>query len=225
MGNYKDRVEKPIDRVTGLLIGDDLLDRVKLAMLNQGVFRKLFGEKGERIFVEALPNFNDTIIPTIEMHWKGERWESHDTRLRGTIVGMIVLPADMAARTDRFRAIAACFARWIESDHGLFTPSYATEQTDTSVSGLIEFGTNIEFKYDSAIRAGGTDYPVIDFTLPVVFDLTIFKAENPDVDLNAALDAGLVGWIETYGLKITDEKGDVLIDTNVLCKTGQTQDG
>lgn len=215
MGNYDDRVAGPLSKISGILIGENLLPAVKEAMIQQGVFQKLFGSKGERIFVKDLPSLNDTIIPLIEFRWKGERWQSQNTRVFGTVVGMIVMPADLGGRTDRFRAIVAAFMRWIDSSHGLFA----------AVPGLIEFGTNADFKYDNAIRAGGTEYPVVDFTLPVVFDLTIFRAQNPEIDLDGALDAELFGWVETYAIRIKDEKGGVLIDTQTLSETGQDQDG
>ncbi|MGZ3686698.1 MAG: hypothetical protein ACXWPM_00025 [Bdellovibrionota bacterium] len=215
MGNFEKKVEEPLEQVSGILIGENLLPAVKAEMLLQPVFQKLFGCKGERIFIDKLPSWNDTIVPGVEFRWKGERWQSQDTRVYGTIVGMIVLPADLEARTDRFRAIVSTFMRWIDSKHGLFT----------AVSGLIEFGTNADFKYDNAIRANGVLFPVIDFTLPVVFDLTIFKAENPEIDLDGALDAELFGWVETYDIRMRDDKGNVLIDTQILSKTGQTQDG
>jgi hypothetical protein len=211
MGNFKDRVDKPLAKVQGPLPGEDLIPAVKAAMLAQPVFQALFGKDGSRIFTEKLPNYNDTIVPLIEFRWKGERWQSQHTRIYGTLIGDIVLPADLMGQTDRFRALAAAFGRWVESDHGLFSAS----------SGLIEFGTNLEFKYDSAIKAGGDMFPVIDLTIPVVFDLTIFQAKHPEVDLEAPLDADLFGWIETYAIRIKDEKGNVKIDTQVLSNTGQ----
>jgi hypothetical protein len=215
MGNYRERLAEPLAKISGILPGGNLITAIKAAMLVQPVFQKLFGEKGERIFVDKLPSPNDTIIPCIEFRWKGERWQSQRTRIFGTVIGMIVLPADLEGHTDRFRAIVAAFMRWIESDHTLFS----------DVSGLMEFGKNADFKYDSAIRAGGDLLPVIDFTLPVTIDLTIFRAENPDIDLDAALDADLIGWIETYNIQISDENGVVRIKSQTLSDTGQIQDG
>jgi hypothetical protein len=218
VGNYDDGVAKPLSKIQGRLIGEDLLPAVKAAMLEQTVFQKLFGsveKPGERIFVDELPSYNDTIVPLIELHWKNERWQSHDTLITGTLIGMIVLPADLMGRTDRFRAIGAAFARWIESSHGLFAAS----------SGLREFGTNLQIGYDNAIKAGGDTYPVIDLVIPVVFDLNIFRAENPDADLDGVLDADLLGWIETYKIRMKDEDGTVRIDTKILSKTGQTNNG
>lgn len=215
MGNYDEKVVKPLSKVTGPLIGQVLLPAVKRAMLEQKVFRLLFGKNGEQIFDKNLPNYNDTIVPLIEFQWKGERWQSQNTRINGIIGGMIVLPADLLGHTDRFRAIAATFARWIESNNGLFEV----------VPGLIEFGSNIDFKYDGAIQAGGSMFPMIAFTLPVVFDLALFQAQNQDVDLDGDLDAELIGWIETYKIRIKDEKSNVLIDTQTLSITEQEQDG
>lgn len=215
MGNFDKKVAEPLSKISGPLIGENLLTAVKESMLKQGVFRKLFGEKGERIYTDKLPNYNDTAVPLIEFRWKGERWQSQHTRIYGTVVGSIVLPADLQGRTDRFRTIVMAFTRWIEASNDLFK----------RVSGLIEFGTNADFKYDEAIRAGADIFPVIDFNLPVVFDLTIFADENPEINLDGALDADLYGWIETYNIKLTDEDSNVLIDTQVLSQTGQKQDG
>jgi hypothetical protein len=215
MGNYDEDVKRPLSKISGPLIGENLLPSVKAAMLKQTVFQKLFGGSGDRIFIDELPSYNDTIIPLIELHWKGERWQSQNSRIYGTLTGMIVLPADLHGRTDQFRAIASAVARWIESNHGLFQ----------AVSGLIEFGTNADFKYDGAIRAGGDIFPIIDLTIPVVFDLAIFRSENPEIDLDAALDADLFGWVEAYKIRIKDENGNVLMDSQTLSKTGQTQNG
>lgn len=214
-GSYEENVKDPLKEISGILIGDNLLPAVKAAMLVQPVFQKLFGKDGERIAIKQLPSYNDTIIPLIEFRWGKERWQSQHNRIYATVIGRIILPADLDGHVDRFRSIVAAFMRWIESKHTLFA----------DVSGLIEFGTDADFKYDEAFRSGGDIYPIIDFILPVVFDLTIFAAENPEIDLDGALDADLYGWIETYRIKVRDENAHVLIDTNVLSKTGQTNDG
>jgi hypothetical protein len=215
MGDYDKKIAQPLSKISGRLIGDDLLPAIKAAMIMQPVFQALFGKAGERIYVEQLPSLNDTIIPMLELKWKGERWQSQHTRIYATVDGMIVLPVDLQGRTDRFRSIAAAFMRWIESDHGLFA----------ACSGLIEVGTNADFRYDKAIQCDGRTYPIVEFTLPVVFDLTIFRAENPDIDLEGALDSELFGWVEAYDLRLRDENGGVLIDTQLLSTTGLTQDG
>ncbi len=215
MGNYDEKVARPLSKVSGALIGQALLPALKATMIQQKVFRLLFGDQGESIFFEKLPNYNDTTVPLIEAQWKAERWQSQDTRLTGVLGGMIVLPADMDGNTDRFRAIAGAFMRWLNAESSLFD----------SVPGLIEIGTNADFRYDGAIKTDASLFPFIGFTLPVVFDLYRFQVLNPDIDLNANLDADLIGWIETYNLRIKDDKGHVKIDTQTLSKTGQEQDG
>jgi len=211
MGNYEERVARPLSKITGPLIGQEFLTELKKAMLQDRILRALFGEKGERIFVEQLPSYNDTIIPLIELHWKGERWQSQNTRVSGVVSAMIVMPADLIGKTDRFRGIAAAFARWMESANGLFE----------NVSGLIEWGVDAEFKYDNAIQAGALIFPTIDISIPVLFDVHQFHLDHPEVDYTAALDADLLGWITSYGIQLSNDEGTVLLNPTPPILTGQ----
>lgn len=209
MGNYDEDVKKPLSEVTGPLLGQVLLPKFKEQMKEQKVFRMLFGKDCERVYVDELPSYNDTIIPLLEMRWSSESWQSKNTRVSGMINGMLILPADMLGRTDQFREIAAAFARWIESRHNLFK----------EVPGLIECGKNITFKYDDAVKADATTFPIVRFTLPVLFDLQKFRLRLDDIDLDAPLDAPRIPDITTYSITITDENLNVLIPTGILLQT------
>ena len=214
MGNYKENVEKPLSLITGELLGQSLLPAVKRDMLKQKVFQQLFGKDGRRIFTEELPSANDTIIPLIQFLWQSEQWQSRNTRVSGVIQGMIVLPADLMGKTDKFRKIAGAFSRWMESGHELFK----------EVKGLIEFGKNLSFRYDQAVKADATMYPIIQMTLSCLFDLQKFRLANPEIDLDAPLDAPEIPDISTYEITITDENLNVLIPTGILLVSNSKKD-
>ena len=211
---YEERIQEPLDTVTGPLIGQDLLPAFKAAMLRQRVFQKIFGRKGESIFTDQLPSANDTIIPLLQLTWKSERWQSKNTRLFGVIRGLLVLPADLMGRTDRFRPIAGAFSRWLASRHDLFE----------RVGGLIEIGKNMDFNYEGAVKVDGTTYPAIDITIPCLFDQQLFRLANPEVDLDEPLDAAEIPDMTTYSITITDEDLNTLIPTGVLLETDSEED-
>lgn len=217
---YQEQIEKPLECVTGPLLGHNLLDVFKELLIKDKIFRMLFGEKGERIFVRELPSINDTIIPLLELHWKAEAWQSRNAYVTGTVGGSIYLPPDLIGRTDRFRPIAGALVRAMESFTRVVdeeTNSYKLVQPIFDrVAGLTEFGKNIAFNYDNAIRAGADLIPIIEMVIPCKFDLHLFRLAYPEIDLDAPLDAPEIPDIATYAIEITDENLNVLIPEGTL---------
>jgi len=215
MANFSDRVLAPLALITGGLVGADMLSRLKADMIGQRVFQAMFGSQGERIFVDEVPSYNETIFPLIEFYWNNESVQSQDTFLTGTIKGRIILPSKLESKSDINiqRGIAAAFARFIGSAKCNVIPN---------VAGLIEFGVNIEFRYDRLFLMQGLTAPAIDFTIPFKFDLHWLAQTHPEVDLSDDLDAALVGWVESYSIKVLDDNQDVIIPEGVLYVTGQT---
>lgn len=210
MGNLEDRVEYPLSKVTGPLVGGNLLDALKAEILAEPIFQRIFGCKGERIFTKDLPSYNETILPLIEFYWSRERVNNWDTLQTGAIEARIVLPVKFRGDVNGQRQIAALFQRFMNTRRGIFT----------TVSGLTELGVDTEYRYDKLLALNGLTLPVIEMTIPFAFDLKLFSQQNPELDLFGPLDGELVGFFEHYGFKLSNEQGDVLIDSATLVSTG-----
>jgi hypothetical protein len=213
MANYKDGVDKPLDRITGPLVGENLLSALKDAMLTQAVFKLMFGKTGEKIYTDKVPSYNDTNLPLIEFMWNGDHYENYDVYQTGTISGRIVLPVKLKGDYNALRRIALAFQR--------FLGSRACYLFDV-VPGLIEFAAGIDFQYDKLLQCDGLTAPVIPFTFPVKFDLHLFAQKNPDIDLLGDLDADPIGWVTAYGFQVVSDEGTVLTAAPPLLSTGQT---
>lgn len=215
MGNEDTRVKVPIALVTGGLVGSNLLSQLKADMINQNVFKAMFGNTGERIFVAEVPSYNETIFPLIEFYWGNEIYQDGDCYLTGNIKGRIILPSKLGTKTDiNFqRAVANCIQRFLGSKkHNLFA----------QVKGLTEFGWNSEWLFDRLLPiSAGLVVPAIDFTLPFKFDMTWLRRNQEDVDFDGDLDAALVGWLESIFIQVSDENGDVLIVEGLISETDQ----
>jgi hypothetical protein len=210
MDSYQRSVEGPLKKMTGVLVGDDLLPALKACIVADGVMAGLFGAKGERIFTEKLPSYNDTIIPLVEFYWGAERYGNTRTKLTGTVKGRIVLPVNLKGDTNKMRRIGATFERWLGTNHALFT----------KVAGLTYFGHDMDAQYDRLIAVSqGLVLPCIELVLPYVFDIQLFQRVHPEVDLMAPLDAPAIGLIDTYTIKVTTEDETVTVTT--ISKTGQ----
>lgn len=214
--NLTDRFKTPISIVSGGLVGDNLLSQLKADMILQNVFKAMFGNAGERIFIDKIPSYNETIFPLIEFYWGNEVFQDGVTILSGNIQGRILLPTkiDTATDTNVQRKIANCIQRFLGSKkHNLFS----------NVKGLTEFGYNSEWKYDRLVPiSAGLVVPAIEFNIPYKFDLTWLRRNNEDVDYMDNLDAELVGWVEEYRIIIKDDNDNVIKSEEILSETGQT---
>ena len=212
MGNQQNRVADPISSISGGVVGAELLPALKAAMISQNVFKAMFGDDGKRIFFDKVPSYNETITPGIELYWKDETFQNWDTYLMGTLSGTIFLPTKLQGDVNAQRSIAAAFSRFIGSDkHNLFEV----------VPGLIEFGLNMNFRYDRILVLDGGTLAGIDVTIPFKFDMKRLTQMKPDIDYHDDLDADLVGWIETIGLIVKDDNQHVFINGGVILETGK----
>lgn len=218
--NLVTRVQQPLSQVTAPLVGENLLQAFKDLMIGnedqqiagQSVFRVMFGERGERVFVNDVPSYNDTIVPLLELYWQKENFESWDTYLTGSVLGRIVLPAMFRGNYNQLRQVAAVFHR--------FLGSRACAQIFQTVTGLVEFGAGTDFAYDKLLRVDGLLFPTIEMTLPFKFDLAWFAQQNPDLDVRGDLDAELFGAIQAYRIGISSEEGKTLIPDGTLVQGG-----
>jgi hypothetical protein len=212
MGNETTRLDIPLATVTPPLIGDTLLAQFKEALIQEPVFKTIFGNTGERIFVDKVPSYNDSIFPLLELYWKRERYENRDLVQSGEITGRILLPAKLQGDYNKQRLIAVAFQRFLgASQHNMFA----------RVPGLTHFGSGMEFTYDQLLQFSGGVIPYIPFTIPFEFDLHLVRQLYPEVDFTAQLDAAVFGWVETYSLNVKSEEQVNLIGTGLLVDTGQ----
>src|ERR1700747_2116567 len=201
--NQLERVDNPVSEITGGIYGDNLLSQLKCDMLKQSVFQTMFGDKGQRFFIDSVPSYNETIFPLIELYWSKERFNNGNTIVSGSITGRIILPTTMDSKenVNLQRSVASAIQRFLGSNkHELFK----------YVLGLTEFGVDSEWTYERLFAFGGSNAPAIDFVLPYKFDLTWLQQQRPDVDLNDDLDADLIGWMEKYIITVTDDNSNVL---------------
>lgn len=162
---------------------------------------------------ECSQSYNDTIFPLVEFWWDSETYDNDDVYFSGMIKGRFLLPIKFDGNFNLQRRIAAAFMRFLGAgQHNLFK----------RVLGLIEIGAGISFQYDQIFVADGIQCPAITFRMPFKYDLRVFTRAHADVDYKDRLDADLIGMIESYGIEVKDEEGDVLIAEGTLSVTGQT---
>lgn len=203
LGNLSERAEKGIAQVTGGLIGENLLQVLKEAVLKQNVFKTIFNEN---IFVDELPSYNDTILPAWEFRFNKELIEGFDLRHVGTINSRVLFPNSLIGNVSFHRKVALAIVRFFNADRS---------DIFSKVSGLTEIGENIDITYDLLFVQGAVKVPSIVITFPFVIDIRRFTIENPEIPLNDDLDADLIKeW--TQLIEISNELGEVLIAKSKL---------
>ena len=213
-GNLNTRVNRPLEDVTGPIIGQNLLQAFKDAIIKEKIFQAMFGVNGERIFITERPNINETILPALLLGWKSETYNSYDSYFQGLIDCWVVLPVRLEGDYNSLRRVGAILQRWMGGKQfNIFE----------EVPGLIEFGYGSEFNYEGLARFDGFSAPFIQISIPFKFDLQLLSIMLPGFDPLAPLDDSDLGWIEANFTKYVDsETGDVLIQEGILDETGQT---
>lgn len=212
MSNFKSKVETAVNMVSGPLVGENLLIALKAAMVLEPVFRKMFGNQGERIHLEDPKNVNETSLPAMEFFWQRERVQSANTRQSGTIKANLYLPTLLRGNVTVQRKVANLFQRFLNSDHDLYD----------QVSGLIMFGKDADYQYDRLLALTGISIPLIEITIPFEFDLKLLRQRHPEINFNDQLDAQEWGWIESYGLALRDEDSSEVLIEGVIFEKQET---
>lgn len=177
-GNLENKVKQPLSEVTGILVGQNLLEVIKSEMLTESVFQKMFGVDGEHIFINSYPNINETITPSILLSWKNDRPESLNAYLMGDIEMSIILPTQLKGDYNALRSVGALFQRWMMSNRTVLN----------KVLGLLELGVESTFDYTGLAVFSGNYCPVIKATLPFKFDMQKLiqaGAYDPDEPLDS----------------------------------------
>ena len=208
MGNLETRAKKGVSQVSGGLIGENLLDVVKDAILAQSVFKTIFKNN---IFIDELPSYNDTILPAWEFRFNKELIQGGDLRHVGTVNSRILFPNNLAGMVSFHRKVALAVGRFFKAPR--------TDIFD-NVSGLTEIGQNLDISYDMLFVQGGIKIPSIVFQIPFVFDVRRYRIENPEVplddDLDAALEEEWTQFIEISGVDEVADTKEVLIPESKL---------
>lgn len=211
-GNNETRVTSSINMVTGPLVGENLLAMFKQEILKEPVFQVMFGNSGERVFVNEAPNINETILPALLLSWKRESFMSNVTYLDGTIDALVALPNQIEGDYNSKRRVANMLQRWMGGQMSLFD----------KVPGLTHFGHGTEFNYEGLAKFDGFSAPVITLSIPFRFDLSLLMQIVDGFDPMAPLDDSDVGFVERYILRVFDnDTGNTLIEEGVVVETGQ----
>lgn len=198
MGNTQDRVIKGLDEIVGDLIGFDMLEKLKEQIITQIPYQKMFGLKGERIFVNEDAAPNETILPLWEFQWDTETVQGQNSFQTGFINSRIIFPNNLSGKYDFFRLVALSIARFFNSQS--FLNNFFGQ-----VDGLNEFAENLSFAYNNTYKRGEITVPVLIIRIPFLFDINRFRILNPCTDLDGNLHDPLLRQIESYSLEITDD--------------------
>lgn len=208
MGNEHNNLVEALQSLVGGVPGEELLEEFKASLLTEPVFKKLFGDNGQRVICNTQSSLNTAIVPLLELRWKTDSAQSQKTFIDGRIEGRMVFPAslkddDLSIR----RKIAFILIRFLASDRfDLFE----------RVAGLTEFGKNINFNYAVAFNIGMNSLPGILLDIPYRIDIHKWNMAHPEIDPTEPLD-GEVFSIETYDIAYQVEKDSefttVVIDT------------
>lgn len=208
MGNLETRAKAGVDQITGGLMGAELLQILKAAILNQKVFQTIFREN---VFVDEMPSYNDTILPAWEFRFNKELIEGTDLLHTGTINSRVLFPNNLAGKLSFHRKIALAIGRFFKADRS---------DIFSQVSGLTEIGQKLDISYDLMFVQGGIQIPSIVLTFPFVFDVRRYRIENPEIPLDDKLDADLeeewTQFIEISGFDVDNENSEILIAESQL---------
>lgn len=211
-GNFETRVKQAVDITTGPLPGSGLLQAFKQELVLDPVMKVLFGNNGERIFIDKMPNLNESIVPCLFLSWKSEIFMSGDTYLEGTVDAALILPTKLMGNFNELRNVAQIFQRFIGGTMNIFP----------LVPGLVRFGFNSNFDYGGLAAFDGFTCPLIQVSIPYRFDLQLLRIQMPDFDPTAALNEADLGWIEEFrGRYFNSENNETLIAEGVILETGQ----
>lgn len=208
MGNQQTRLVDGLSEVIGVLAGSEMLAKLKTAIIAQDVFKTMFGDEGERVFIEKVPAYNETILPLWEFQPITELVMGGGLRQRGTVNSRILFPNNMSADFHIYRLTAMVVSRF-------FTSQGRITDFLKEVPGLIDFGENINYSYQQVLNTGQMTVPALVMQIPYTIDLNRMRFVDECTDLNDDLDAELLAEMEAYFLTITDDK-EVVEDRTVL---------
>ncbi len=208
MGNTKDRVITGLDSIVGALAGPQMLEKLKATIIKEPVYQKMFGNKGERIFLNEDAAVNETILPLWEFQWDTETVMGADLYQTGFINSRILFPNNLSGKYDFYRLVAISISRFFNSQ--FFTNDFLKQ-----VSGLNEFAEDLNFAYNQTYKRGEMSVPALVMRIPFKFDLRRLRLIEDCTDFDAQLSALLLEQIASYSLEIKDDDNNVLIPADV----------
>lgn len=220
MSNHSEtRVDAAIELVEGPLFCRNLMSTFKAQLITQKVFRVMFGDSGERIFINKLPNINQDLTPVLIMKFNSDTFNSTDVYFEGSIDCALGLPTRVDGDMNAQHQVGDMIQRFLGGPMKMFDP--------TKNPGLIKFGYGAQFRYGGMFNLSGIQLPAIEFTLPFQFDLAQTLIQEPGVDFYADLDVANLPWLEQVTVTImpTDSNLEVVtpsINQEVISVTDQT---
>lgn len=195
---------KELDKITGPLVGHNLLDEIKRLLLKDEILKTLFLASGKKLLVNERATYSDAILPVMELWWENERQDSSDTEIIGVISGRILLPRQVSGKLTLQRQLMRAIVRYMGSD-----PFYEIFET---VKGLTEIGAGLNADYNKIVRVGSFECPVITFKFPFRFDLHLYKQETPEIDHDNYLDSEELADFLTTVIEVKDDStGDDVV--------------
>lgn len=202
MNHYE--VDKTLEDITGPLVGHNLLDELKRLFLLDGVLKKIFLEDGKRILINERANYNNRLLPVMELWWENERQDSDEGEIIGVISGRILLPQQVTGKLTIQRQLMRAIIRYMGSDS--FYEIFET------VKGLTEIGAGVNADYNKIVKIASFECPLITFKFPFKFDIRLFENAYPEVDHDGHLDSEELADFLTTIIEVKDDStGDEVI--------------
>ncbi len=192
MGNQQGRAVEAIKKVTPPIIGEFMLEELRKTIMCQKVFQILFGGGDDQtdpekshIFLNKATSYNETLLPAWEFRFFSETSQGTDLLMPGRLNSRIIFPNNLQGDLNFHRKVALTVARFFNADDRL-------KDFVANVSGLTEFGENLDIRYDLMFVQGAMKVPVITIGIDYIFDIRRFRLENQCTDYDADLDADLI---------------------------------
>lgn len=175
-------LRKLLAEINGDLIGASLLDELKTAFISDPVLASIFGDEGQRIFVNEKPDsYNDKLTPILEMWWDRERWQGSDTVIDGEIGGRLILPRQVQGKLSVQKMLINAITRFMGTERFY--------EIFDNVPGLTKIGSGINIQLNKLIKIGQFTAPTILFQLPFTFDIHLYHQSKPEVDFTDYLNS------------------------------------
>ena len=210
MGNLQGRAVKAVETITPPLLGEFMFEVLRESIMLEPAFQIMFGGGTDKkdpeqshIFLNNLPSYNESVLPAWEFRFSTEKFEGDDLEVKGHANSRILFPNNLQGDLSFHRKVVLAIVRFFNSAERL-------NDFLRKVSGLTEFGENLDVRYDLIFVHGGKRLPVITMGIDYIFDMRRFKNENPATDLNARLDADFLrdvtNRLRVLGDESTEEK-------------------
>ena len=206
MSKAKDKIDQAFGVLAGPLYGDDILPKLKEIMLEEQVFRSLFGDTGKKIDIDGSINISSEIMPILELRIINESFPSPGSYHTGRIEARLLLNNSFQSNYGKKRQLALLFKRYFDSDR--------YRDIFERVAGLRDLGGNLRADYSLMYRVGGNAVPGIKLSFDFELDPHLWKLAN-EIDWTEPLDGDLFELTDSE-LQLFVDGTDELLDTQEI---------